>query len=80
MMSVETIEIILIPILILLPFTVIDAGMGLLFLTLSVQAVEQDALFRSLTFLFGSFLLVCSLYAGAAAFSAVLHWLIPFMQ
>lgn len=75
MINAETIESTLIPILILVPFTVIDAGMGILFVTLSMRAVDQDALFRGLIFVFGAALLASSLYISVASVNAILHWI-----
>lgn len=78
-MSAEMIELILLPIVVLLPFTVVDAGMGILFVTLAVRSIDQDSLFRSMTFLFGALLLCSSIYVSVISVASLVNQIIALL-
>lgn len=79
-MSEEIVELIIIPAAVLLPLTLVDTGMGILFIVLAIRSIDHDTLFRSMTFLFGSFLLISGLYVSTLSITSFIHRIMPFFS
>lgn len=76
-MNAGMIELVVIPILVLLPLTLVDAGMGILFVVLAIRSIDHDSLFRGMTFLFGTLLLASSLYVSTLSVTSLINRLMP---